>query len=274
MLKTLFDQLGDPSPEARIEALCALVMLEETEALPLLTQMWSTETHPEVKQAVGWAGKQIHAAQQRGYTTIEGMAAALRVHLVPDEKDIEEKRKLSQIQTNINVQHAKQYGDDESNRRVGNALKGAAIAGALGAIGGLGTGAILGAMSPNVGPSTTLGGGDKPSIGKETIVPPRPSDANIAPWVKRMAEADPKTRRAAIIQLRDFNNPRSLGPLGTRFVKDPDPALKDMAQQTGKQIYFSALYWQDHDDPQKATLKAKEIAAKAEAAKQKRATQQ
>ena len=53
MLKTLLDQLRDPSPEARIEALCALVMLEETEALPLLTLMWSTEQHPEVRQAVG-----------------------------------------------------------------------------------------------------------------------------------------------------------------------------------------------------------------------------
>ena len=226
MLKTLLDQLRDPSPEARIEVLCALVMLEETEALPLLTQMWNTEAHPEVKQAVGWAGKQIHAAQQRGYTTIEGMAAALRVHLVPDEKEIEEQRKLSQIQTNISVQNAKQYGGDESNRVVGNALKGAAIAGALGAIGGLGTGAIISAMSPNVGPSSALGGGDKPSIGKETIVPPRPSDTNIAPLIKRLADNDPKARKAAIVQLRDFNNPRSLGPLGTRFVKDPDPALR------------------------------------------------
>ena len=273
MLKTLLDQLRDPSPEARIEALCALVMLEETEALPLLTLMWSTEPHPEVRQAVGWAGKQIHAAQQRGYTTIEGMAAAFRVHLVPDDKDIEEQRKLSQIQTNININQAKQYGSDESGRVVGNALKGAAIAGALGMVGGLGAGAVIGAMAPGIGPSTSLGGGDKPAIGKEPIIPPRPSETNIAPWIKRLADNDPKTRKAAILQLRDFNNPLSLGPLGTRFVKDLDPALRQAAQQTGKHIYFSALYWQDHD-PSKATEKAKDIHAKAEAAKQKRATQQ
>src|SRR5207248_6749862 len=110
-------------------------------------------------------------------------------------------------------------------------------------------------------------------IGKEPIIPPRPSETNIGPWVKRLADPDPKTRKAAIVQLRDFNNPLSLGPLGTRFVKDPDPALRQAAQQTGKNIYFSALYWQDHD-PSKATEKAIDIHKKAEAAKQKRATQQ
>jgi len=169
VLKTLLDQLRDPTPEARIEALCALVMLEETEALPLLTQMWKTEQHPEVRQAIGWAGKQIHAAQQRGYTTIEGMAEAFRVHLVPDQKEIEEQRKMSQIQTNINIQQAKQYGSDESGRVIGSALKGAAIAGALGMVGGLGAGAVIGAMSPNIGPSTSLGGADSLPLAKSRL---------------------------------------------------------------------------------------------------------
>src|SRR5258708_35395705 len=107
MLKILTDQLGSALPQNRIEALCALVMLEETEALTLLTQMWSQESHPEVKQAIGWAGKQIHAAQQRGYTTVEAMAEMFKLHLGPDEKEIEEQRKLAQIRTQINIQQAK-----------------------------------------------------------------------------------------------------------------------------------------------------------------------
>ena len=57
----------------------------------------------------------------------------------------------------------------------------------------------------------------------------------------------PQTRSAAIIQLRDFNNLAALGPLAMKFIKDPDPAIRQAAQQTGKHIYFSALYWQEKD---------------------------
>ena len=38
MLKTLLDQLDNPQSELRIEALCILVMLEETQALPVRSQ--------------------------------------------------------------------------------------------------------------------------------------------------------------------------------------------------------------------------------------------
>ena len=42
MLNTLLGQLKSPTPEVRIETLCALAMLEEADALPALTAMWST----------------------------------------------------------------------------------------------------------------------------------------------------------------------------------------------------------------------------------------
>jgi hypothetical protein len=278
MLDMLLDQLKSPMPEVRIEALCALAMLEEIDALPTLTTMWSTEQHPEVKQVIGWAGKQIHAAQQRGYTTIEGMAEAFRVHLTPDEADKEEQRKLAQIQTQVNIEQTKQHGDQES-RAIGNSLKNAATIGAVGmafGMGGIGMmGAMMSSMTPSIDTSHSLsdGSADKPKIGTQPIVPPRPSDTNIAIWLKKLADPNPSARNTAIVQLRDFNNPKALGPLGTCFAKDPDPAIRQAAQHTGKQLYFSALYWQDHD-PSQNEAKAKAIMAKAQAAKEKRATQQ
>ena len=76
MLNTLLDQLKSPTSEVRIETLCALAMLEEIDALPALTAMWSTEPNPEVKQVIGWAGTQIHAAQQRGQFARKALASA------------------------------------------------------------------------------------------------------------------------------------------------------------------------------------------------------
>src|SRR5215813_1243296 len=193
MLNTLLDQLKSPSPEVRIETLCALAMLEEGDALPTLTTLWSTEQHAEVKQVIGWAGKQIHAAQQRGYTTIEGMAEAFRVHLTPDEEEKEEQRKLAQIQTQINIENAKQHGDEQS-RIMGNSLKNAAAIGAVGmafGMGGLGMmGAMMGQMKPTIDTSHSLSDGtsDKPKIGTQPIVPPRPADTNISMWLKKLAD--------------------------------------------------------------------------------------
>jgi hypothetical protein len=249
MLKTLLDQLDNPQPELRIEALCTLVMLEETQALPTLGQKWKTEQHAEVRSAIAWAGKELTASQQRGYSTSAAIAQAFRLHLAPDPKDIEEKRKLQQIQTNINVQNAKQYGGSDTDRQVGNAVRGAATAGALGiALGSFG-GVLAGGMPAAVGSSSNLSDGttEKPGIGKEPIIPPRPQTMDIKVWLKRLEDPTPQVRSNAIVQLRDFNNLAALGPLAMRFIKDPDPKIREMAQQTGKHIYFAAVYWQEKD---------------------------
>lgn len=249
MIPSILNQLDNPQPESRIEALCTLVMLEETQALSVLEQKWKTEQHDEVRRAIAWAGKQLAAARGRGYTTAAALAQTFRLHLVPDEKEIEEKRKLQQIQTSINIQQAKDYGTSETDRQVGNAVKGAATVGALGIAFGLGAGAMLGAMPTGVGPSSSLSDGttEKPAIGKEAITPPRPQTTDIKLWLKKLDDPNPQTRSSAIVQLRDFNNLAALGPLGMHFVKDPDPAIRQAAQQTAKHIYFSALYWQEKD---------------------------
>ncbi len=277
MLGLLLNQLRSAAPQDRIEALCALVMLEETETLGVLADLWKTETHPEVRQAVAWAGKQIQAAKQRGYTTAAAMAEVFRLNRGPDEKDLEEKRLLSQVQTNAHLEQIKQHGSDV-DKRIGQIAKNAAAAGALSMAFGLGPGAAVGMMGSAVSASSNLDSdADKPRIGQEPITPARPSSVNVGTWLKRLVDPDPKARVAAILQLRDFNNPAALGPLGKQFATDASPEVRLAAQQTGKLIYFSALYWQERDTkkpetPPKSQSDVNSILARAQAEKQKRAT--
>src|SRR5579859_3466582 len=120
MLQSIVNQLNAAESQARIEALYTLAMVEETEALPLLTSLWSRETDAEVKKVLNWAGAQINAARKRGYSTIEAMVEAYRIAPVggqqtpgttSDDKqtteeaflrkmagDIEAQRRLEQIQ--------------------------------------------------------------------------------------------------------------------------------------------------------------------------------
>jgi hypothetical protein len=281
MLKMLLDQLNAPAHETRIEVLCALVMLEETLALDVLSKMWTTESHPEVKQAISWAGSQINAAKQRGYSTAVEMAQAFRYDLaLANEKEQEEQRKLDQLQTNVGIEQLKQYGGTEDGRQTGDALRRAATAGLMGAAFGISPSSTMMNMATPTGPTmTTLSDGttSRPQIGKQKIVPPRPTDSNIAMWLKRLTDTDIKMRTGAIIQLRDFNNPTALGPLGMRFATDADPGVRQLAQQTGKMLYFNALYWQEEDlknppKPKPADSNVADILAKAQANRQKRST--
>ncbi len=248
MLPALLDQLKNPTPEVRIDALCALVMLEETNALGVLGQMWRTETHAEVRQAIRWAGTQIQAASQRGYTTEVEMAKAFRLDRAPTEEEQAQARKeqqlLASIQTKAAVEQTKQHGT-ESSKGTGNLLRRAATAGAISAAFGLGAGLTASMMGSPVSASSNLpDGSDRPQIGKEPIVPARPSTMNMAMPLKKLTDANPQTRKSAILQLRDLNNPAALGALGRCFVTDLDPSVREAAQATGKLIYFSALYWQ------------------------------
>src|SRR5581483_316874 len=275
MLTTLLEQLRAAAPEARLQALQTLAMLEETDALSILGEMWKTEQKPELKQAIHQAGQQIHAAKQRGYTTVEGMAAAYRADLSPDEKDIEEKRKLAQIQTSINIEHARKHGGSEESRAMGEFTRRAATTTAIGMAFGLGAGAMMAGLTPAINTAHNLSDGttEGPGIGKQPIIPPRPSDTNVNLWLKKLDNADAAVRRQALLQLRDLNNPAALNALGARFAIEPEADLRQLIQQIGKDIYFSALFWQDHD-PSRNEQKINELRAKAQVAKEKRATQQ
>src|SRR5205085_2189618 len=118
--------------------------------------MWKSEQDAQVRQIVAWAGPQIYAAHKRGYSTAEAMAEAYRVDRGPDPKELEEKRLLNQIQTNVNIQQAKQHGGSDEDRAIGNFAKGAAVSSALGMAFGLGAGAMMVGLTPTINTSHSL----------------------------------------------------------------------------------------------------------------------
>jgi hypothetical protein len=62
------EQLGSPLRDIRLGALYALVMVEETNALHSLQQLWSGESDAELRQTIAWAGTRIRSAQADGET--------------------------------------------------------------------------------------------------------------------------------------------------------------------------------------------------------------
>lgn len=252
MLKLLADQLTDPQPEKRIDALHAVLMLCETQALETLMWLWNTEENPEVKQIVGWVGKQIHFAHKEGYNTTKAMRFAFRLDVkVSDQaaKEEEERRKLDQIRSQL-----------ATNATTGNPVLKGAVQGlinssSLGLV-GLG-GAIYGAaqgykkainayhedMLNNLMLEQSLMG--QAEVNQRPVTPPKPTDAPIQVWIKKLESPNVKVKTSAITQLRDFNNPSAIFPLGKIFIKDNEEAVKKAALNVGTQIYFSALYWQN-----------------------------
>jgi len=65
--------------------------------------------------------------------------------------------------------------------------------------------------------------------------------ARLDAWIERLRHPDPAVRREAIAQLEMIGDPAALSPLARVFAADPDPALRELARQTGKKIYYLAI---------------------------------
>lgn len=64
---------------------------------------------------------------------------------------------------------------------------------------------------------------------------------NIVVWVKRLQHADAKIRRDAIRELELIGDPDALIPLAELYANDPDTEVRELAQKSGKAIYFAQL---------------------------------
>lgn len=69
----LLKRLQHPDAKQRIRALQVLAMVEETEALPAIAELYRHDADPQVRKTAQWAGHLIHEAQQRGYSTEQGL---------------------------------------------------------------------------------------------------------------------------------------------------------------------------------------------------------
>ncbi|MEP7286887.1 MAG: HEAT repeat domain-containing protein [Chloroflexota bacterium] len=269
----LLASLNNPVPAARIEMLRVLATLEETLALPTLRNLINSETDPDVLPVLKWAGKVIWQAQQNGYSTANAIHKHFRrdLELSPEEK--QEAAKLANLQQNLDVELMKERQDAQV-RNVGTTL----ALGALGAmVGGVGMGASIimaGANGATNNPDSGLVA--RPKIGTEAIPPQRPTEVNIAVWLRRLKDAEAKHRKAALTELGSLNNPAALPHIAAVFATESDPQVKEAAQRAAKIIYYNWYAWEaeNANQPQKnaastspAQSDVSAILAKAQAAK-------
>lgn len=60
-------------------------------------------------------------------------------------------------------------------------------------------------------------------------------------WLERLKSPDAAAREKGIRALEALGDTRALPALATLFATDSDPALRALAQQAGKRIYYGAL---------------------------------
>jgi hypothetical protein len=77
IFEDLLQQLHDPAPTQRIQALQVLALVEETRALDLMLHLYKHDPNSEVRSVAKWAGSAVWRAQQAGHST-EGALKALQ----------------------------------------------------------------------------------------------------------------------------------------------------------------------------------------------------
>lgn len=97
------------------------------------------------------------------------------------------------------------------------------------------------------------------------------SEANSAlrRWIDGLQSPDPGERERCINELQLLGDTAALPALASVFATDPEPALRTLAQQAGKAIYYGAIRQQLEQDEASAEERrqAAEILARARAKK-------
>jgi hypothetical protein len=242
-LDVLISGLNNPQPAVRLDVVRVLGMLDETRALEPLRQCYKVESEAAVRSAIAWAGKRLYGAKQAGYSTVEELFQFFGVYReienMPDDATEAELMQEMQRKLDADILQMKQ----RSNRKQ---LGMAAAAGLAGyAMGGvmMGTRMTSDALSVGAGMASSSMEG-RPQIGTQRTPATAPSNAEIGVWVKRLRESkNPAQREQAAIELGQLNNPAALPYLAAAFVGDPSPQVQQAAQRFGKQLYWSAIYW-------------------------------
>ncbi len=268
-LEDLLNGLKADDASARLQAARIIGLLDETLALDALAARYRVETAAEVKAAIAWAGKRVHAARQAGYTTLDAIFKHFHIEYeIENQEDKREADLLRKMQTDLDMQLLR-----ERSGRAGNIALGAAIGGVLMGPQGM----LIGAMSGLTPGADALSSGleERPQIGKRRVLPTRPGDGDIRLIVRRLLDdPNPDKRRKAAIDLGSIsNNPAALPYLAQAFVEDPIQAVREAAGRAGKLIYWNVVYWEMEQSGEMAREIERRAAARSAAEAQTPAAQ-
>jgi len=234
----LIAALKDPAPATRVETLRVVALVEETAALSTMRALAGTETDPTVLNTLRWAGDLVARAARNGYSTQSALTAYYRIGQQTTEDQRKEADVIRRMEHQLDMDLIRMRNQAAIVQNVGRGL----MFGALGVMAG-----------PNIHSTLEGAGGSAASllnvadprldIGNQPILPPRPTDSNIAVWVRQLRSTEPKTQRQAAAELLGFNNPAALPHLGYCFALAADEPVRMEAQRVGKILYFNWFYW-------------------------------
>ncbi len=222
----------------RMNAAHVLGMVSETRALDAIRRRYGVETDPEVRDALAWAGKRLHEAQQAGYRTVDEIFRHFGINReIEMMDDVDEAKLLQEIQDDFDMQMIRMK--TEGGKR-------GAVYTAAGVLLG---GSIMGALQPGAAAASSNLGPARESISSKRTPAAMPSNADINKWVRRLRDdPNPANRENAARELQNLNNPAALPALATAFLTDPVPAVREAAGRAGTILYLGAIYWQMGQD--------------------------
>ncbi|OPY91349.1 MAG: hypothetical protein A4E72_00154 [Syntrophus sp. PtaU1.Bin208] len=87
-LQILLQRLQDADPTVRCETLRILAMVEETQALQAVAQIFKTDPDVHVRQTAQWAGRLLWQAHQRGHSTEQAIRQQYAAPPKPDHEEM------------------------------------------------------------------------------------------------------------------------------------------------------------------------------------------
>lgn len=247
-LDVLLSGLENPQPAVRLDVVRVLGMLDETRALDRLRDRYQTETDPDVRNAISWAGKRLYQAQQAGYSTLTELFRHFgidrEIENMPDAAEAEMMKKMQQSFDHDLMQMKTGMMKRKAGWAAAAAIGGAAVGG-----GALSMIALSGAMQPGADAASSSLGGGRPQIGMKRAPATAPTNMPIDVWARRLREGPTEElREQAALELAQLNNPKALPALAAAFVGDLSPKVRQSAQKYGKVLYWNMIYWEIEQD--------------------------
>ncbi len=255
--KLLAQGISHPKPAMRLNVIRVIGMVEETQLLEAIRQQHQQETDSAVKAALEWAGKRLFKAHKNGHSTLEAIFDHFNInheiaHLPESDEEAELMRQMEANMTSEMMRRQAKAQEKKLGLSAGAALGGVVAGAAMGGIigGAMATSAVSGGLSVGAEvASSNIGGEQREHISRERIPPPMPSDRDVAIWIKRLREgANAEQRKTAARELGTMRNTIALPHLAVAFTSDPDPEVRQLAEYSGKKLYWGAVYYEMSQD--------------------------
>lgn len=241
--------LRQANPQLRLQGAYVLGAVEDSESLEVLVSAFKGETDSVVRPAIGWAGKRIQAARQRGHSTLEAIFTYFRVDreiTTQTDTDTEEAEKMRRFQNQMELASFRSQMDHQ-DKAIRDGMKNTAAT--------LGSSLLMGSplmmtSAPQADVLSSNLGAMRPESGTRRIPATRPGDGDITLYLKRLQQESVPSKRVKIITdlAGVHNNPAALPVMGQLVMQDSSEQIREAAEWAAKQLFWGLLYFMMEQD--------------------------